>query len=142
MIILDTNVVSELFRPVPDPHVVSWLENLTVDAAITSITLAELLAGVGRLPDGKRKSTLTAAVESVVRTYADSQGILPFDHLAARHYADVVNRRANQGSPVSTADAQIAAICRAHDAVCATRNTKDFLGTGVELVNPWESRFS
>jgi len=142
MIILDTNVVSELFRPVPDPHVVSWLENLTVDAAITSITLAELLAGVGRLPDGKRKSTLTAAVESVVRTYADSQGILPFDHLAARYYADVVNRRANHGSPISTADAQIAAICRAHDAVCATRNTKDFLGTGVELVNPWESQFS
>jgi len=141
MIILDTNVVSELFRPVPDPNVVSWLENLAGDAAITSITLAELFAGVGRLPDGKRKSTLTAAVELVVRTYADSQGILPFDHLAARYYADVVNRRANQGSPISTADAQIAAICRAHDAVCATRNTKDFLGTGVELVNPWESQF-
>lgn len=137
MIVLDTNVLSEVFRPRPDPHVVRWLENLTGDAAVTAVTVAELLAGVQRLPDGRRKWDLRAGIDNVLRSYRNSRAILPFDTAAAEHYATILSTRESAGSPISTADAQIAAICRANGAVCATRNTRDFTGTGVELINPW-----
>ena len=139
MIVLDTNVISEIFRPQPDAHVVSWLESLAGDVAITAITLAELLAGVRRLPDGRRRSTLTTAIEAAVEPYRDARSVLPFDDRAAEFYADVYAARAEVGLPISTGDAQIAAICRAHGATCATRNTKDFAHTGIELVNPWSA---
>lgn len=137
MIVLDTNVISEVFRPQPDARVVRWLESLTGDVAITAITLAELLAGVRRLPEGHRKSTLTMNIESALQPYKDTRSVLAFDAEAAGHYADVFDGREEAGLPISMADAQIAAICRVHAATCATRNTKDFTGTGVELVNPW-----
>ena len=140
MIVLDTNVISEAFRPSPDERVVAWLEELTGDVAITSVTLAELLAGVRRLPDGQRKRSLFRRIESAVEPYRETGAILPFDHSAAEKYADVVAAREAAGLPISTADAQVAAICAAHNAVCATRNTKDFAHTGVELVDPWAFR--
>ena len=139
MIVLDTNVISEIFRPRPDARVVAWLEALTGDVAITAITLAELLAGVRRLPDGARKRTLAGRIESVVTPYRDGRSVLAFDDAAANRYADILAARESAGSPISTADAQIAAICRVHDATCATRNTKDFEHTGVELVDPWNA---
>lgn len=137
MIVLDTNVISEVFRPGPDPQVVAWLESLTGDVAITTITLAELLAGVRRLPDGRRKSVLMARIDTVMQPYRETGAVLSFDDVAAEHYADIVVARERSGLPITTADAQIAAICRSRRASCATRNTKDFAGTGIELLNPW-----
>lgn len=139
MIVLDTNVVSELLRREPDAGVVSWLESLDGDVAITAVTLAELLAGVRRLPDGRRKTELEAAVAAAVEPYRGGQAMLPFDDSCAAAYAEILYERERAGLPIATADAQIAAICRTHGAVCATRNTKDFVRTGVELIDPWRS---
>lgn len=139
MIVLDTNVISEVFRPAPEPRVVEWLASLTADVAITSITLAELLAGVRRLPDGRRKDELARRIDSAVEPYRGSRAVLPFDDRAADRYADVLVTREAVGTPISTADAQIAAICLANDATCATRNVKDFANTGVDVVDPWKA---
>jgi|SRR5690625_2433550 len=138
MIVLDTNVISEIFRPSPEPRVVEWLVSLTGDVSITSITLAELLAGVRRLPDGRRKDELAQRIEEAVAPYRGSRSVLAFDDDAAERYAEVLASREAAGAPVSTADAQVAAICLAHGATCATRNVKDFHHTGVELVDPWK----
>lgn len=138
MIVLDTNVISELFRPSPEAPVVGWLASLTGDVAITSVTLAELLAGVRRLPHGRRRTALASQLESALEPYRGSRAVLPFDDVAADRYADVLVARESAGAPISTADAQIAAICLAHGATCATRNVKDFAHTGVEVVDPWQ----
>lgn len=137
MIVLDTNVISEIFRPTPEPRVVEWLASLSGDVAITAVTLAELLAGVRRLPGGRRKDELVNRIDAAIAPFRGSRAVLPFDDAAASRYADVIVARESAGAPISTADAQIAAICLAHSAVCATRNVKDFAHTGVELVDPW-----
>lgn len=137
MIVLDTNVISEILRPQPAPQVVVWLESLTGDVAITTVTLAELLAGVRRLPDGRRRSVLSARIDAALQPYREGRSILAFDDEAAVHYAEVFVAREKTGLPISMADAQIAAICRTHRASCATRNTKDFADTGIALINPW-----
>lgn len=137
MIVLDTNVISELFRGEPDERVVAWLESLEDEVAITAVTLAELFAGLRRLPNGRRKAALEVAVLAVVDSYRGGHAVLPFDESCAEAYADLLCERERAGLPISTADAQIAAICLTHDAVCATRNTKDFASTGVPLVDPW-----
>jgi predicted nucleic acid-binding protein len=137
VIVLDTNVISEIFRPAPDPHVIAWLEDLTGDVAVTAVTLAELLAGVRRLPDGRRRSVLAERIDAALEPYRETRAILPFDAAAAEHYAEILAARSAAGRPIHTADAQIAAICRAHGATCATRNVKDFDGTGVDVVDPW-----
>lgn len=138
MIILDTNVISELTRQAPAPGVMSWLDSLSAaDVATTAITAAEMLCGVARLPSGRRKTELAAAVDGLLSD--DFRGrILVFDEPAARRYADIVTARERVGRPIGAADAQIAAICRATDAALATRNTDDFAGTGIELINPWK----
>lgn len=137
MIVLDTNVISEALRPEPERRVIAWMEGLTGDVAITAITLAELLAGVRRLPTGRRGSVLAAKIDAALVPYWETRAILPFDDSAAEQYADVLVAREQAGLPIHTAGAQIAAICRAHGATCATRNSKDFTGTGVKLVDPW-----
>ncbi|MBS1848185.1 MAG: type II toxin-antitoxin system VapC family toxin [Actinobacteria bacterium] len=137
MIVLDTNVISEIFRPSPEPRVVDWLARLEGDVAITSVTLAELLAGVRRLPDGRRKDALARRIGEAIEPYRGTRSMLPFDDVAADRYADVLVAREDAGAPIATADAQIAAICLVHGATCATRNVKDFAHTGVDLVDPW-----
>lgn len=139
MIVLDTNVISEVFRRSPEARVIGWLASLSGEVAITSVTLAELLAGVRRLSDGRRKTELTKHIESALRPYRGSRSVLPFDEAAAECYADVLVAREVAGAPISTADAQIAAICLAHDATCATRNVKDFAHTGIDLIDPWRT---
>ena len=139
MIVLDTNVISELTRPVPDSGVIAWLDSQPAEeTAVTAITVAELRYGVRRLPDGRRKAELSEAVSALVDT--DFRGrVEAFDVLAAEQYADVVTMRERAGRPISTSDAQIAAICRVLNATLATRNTADFTGTGVDLINPWKA---
>lgn len=137
MIVLDTNVVSELFRREPDPSVVRWVRSLDNEVAITAITMAELLAGVHRLPEGKRKNGLQKAVNEAIAPYLETGLVFAFDETCAASYAMILTRRERAGLPIATADAQIAAICLAKGAICATRNTADFAGAGVDLVNPW-----
>ena len=138
MIVLDTNVISELTRQAPTPGVMSWLDSLsTVDVATTAITAAEMLYGVARLPGGRRKTELAAAVDGLLSDDFRDR-VLAFDEPAARRYADIVTGRERAGRPIGAADAQIAAICQATNAALATRNTDDFAGTGIELINPWK----
>lgn len=137
MIVLDTNVISEVVRSTPNDRVVAWLMSLTGDVAITAVTFAELLAGVGRLPDGRRKAELSSRIAAAIEPFRGSGSILLFDETAAAHYADILVSREAVGRPISTADAQIAAICLAHSATCATRNLRDFADTGIDLIDPW-----
>jgi predicted nucleic acid-binding protein len=139
VIILDTNVISELTRPAPDPGVIGWLDSLSTDeTAITGITAAELRCGVSCMSDGRRKAELSEAVNAVINTDFRDR-VEPFDVLAADQYAVVVSGREQAGQPISISDAQIAAICRVLNATLATRNTTDFTGTGVSLINPWKA---
>lgn len=138
MIVLDTNVISELARKMPDPGVLSWLDSLEVfDVVTTAVTAAELRYGVARLPDGRRKQELTVVIRGILTE--DFRGrVLPFDERASVRYADIVAGRERIGRPIGVADAQVAAICRDLDAVLATRNVSDFEETGIELIDPWK----
>ncbi len=137
MILLDTNVLSELIRREPDEGVTRWLDSLDAAAVVTSaITAAELLYGVARLPTGRRKRRLGEAIRGLIEEDLDGR-VEPFDATAATHYADLVSDREAAGRPIGIADAQIAAICRKLGATLATRNTGDFEDTGIELLNPW-----
>lgn len=100
------------------------------------MTFAELLAGVGRLPDGRRKAELSTRIAAAIEPFRGSGSILPFDDTAAARYADILVSREAVGRPISTADAQIASICLAHSATCATRNLRDFVHAGVDLIDP------
>lgn len=138
MIILDTNIISELTRQAPEPRVVSWLDSLPAEeVSTTAVTAAELLYGVARMPAGRRKRELAAAVRGLLGDELRDR-ILPFDEHCASRYADIVCGRETVGRPIGVADAQIAAICRTAEATLATRNTDDFSGTGIELINPWK----
>jgi toxin FitB len=138
VIVLDTNIISELARHVPDPGVLSWLDSLEVaETATTAVTAAELRYGAARLPDGPRKRELAVVIRGILAE--DFHGrVLPFDESASVRYADIVTGRERIGRPIGVADAQIAAICRDLGATLATRNIPDFEETGIELVNPWE----
>ncbi|MEM5277566.1 type II toxin-antitoxin system VapC family toxin [Cupriavidus taiwanensis] len=136
MIVLDTNVLSELMRVQAEPAVVCWLDRQEQDFVVTAVTVAELLYGIARLPEGRRKTALRdAALQMLDEEFADR--LLAFDADAAVHYAALVSRRERAGRPISMADAQIAAICLNHAATLATRNTRDFEGVDIRLANPW-----
>jgi predicted nucleic acid-binding protein len=137
MIVLDTNVVSELMRRRPHEDVLGWVDaHDPRTLAITAITAAELLHGVERLPRGARAYRLADAVHDLL-TEDFAGRVLPFDGAAAIHYGSLVAARERAGRPISVADGQIAAICRHHDALLATRNLRDFDGTDVGLLDPW-----
>jgi predicted nucleic acid-binding protein len=139
VILLDTNILSEIVRPKPDERVRGWLDSLdATTVATTAITAAELRYGVARLPSGQRKRRLSEAVDLLLTE--DLAGrIEPFDASAAAHYATLVTSREQAGRPIGIADAQIAAICHKLQATLATRNTSDFQSTGIELIDPWLS---
>lgn len=138
MTILDTNVVSEIMRSVPAPVVLRWLsDQISEELHLTAITVAEVLYGIELLPPGKRQEILRAGAEQLFRVIFTDR-ILTFDARAAREFSRIASSRRKQGRPMSEFDAQIAAIARAKNAVIATRDTGDFEGCGVRLVNPWE----
>lgn len=138
MIILDTNVVSELMRPAPDPRVRQWVSGRRADElGTTAITVAEIRHGIERLPDGRRKADLLSAAADTFAAFGKL--VQPFDALAAAWFGQVMVRRAGLGLPTEGFDAQIAAICRARGAALATRNVKDFRETGVEIIDPWSA---
>ncbi len=124
MIILDTNVLSELTRPAPEPAVLAWVDGRpTQELATTAVTAAELRYGVARLPRGRRRSRLESAVRDMLEIDFRDR-VQPFDAAAAEEYPAVVTARDRLGRPITLADAQITAICRAHDVALATRNTR------------------
>lgn len=139
MIVLDTNVTSELMRPSPSPAVSAWVRSHRPDELYTtSITVAEILYGIGRLPNGRRKQVLSSTAAEVFSAFAEQ--VLAFDEPAAVEYARIVSHRDRAGVPIDGFDAQIAAISRVHGAALATRNTSDFQDVGVTLIDPWRHR--
>lgn len=135
MIVLDTNVVSELMRPAPDPGVVAWVAAQGT-LWLTAVSEAELRLGVALMPAGARAAAVGAAVAAMLAE--DFAGrILPFDGAAARAYAAICAERRAAGRPIAAFDAMIAGIARSAGATVATRNLRDFEGCGVALINPW-----
>jgi predicted nucleic acid-binding protein len=136
VILLDTNVISELMRPAPDAAVEQWLA-AQPDASvfISAITEAELRNGAALLPSGKRRTALTAEIIAMLEEDFGGR-ILPFDSLAARAFAVLASERRHAGRPISQADGQIAAIARSRGAALATRNMPDFQDCGVEVIDP------
>ncbi|MYD52572.1 MAG: type II toxin-antitoxin system VapC family toxin [Dehalococcoidia bacterium] len=138
MIVLDTNVVSELMRASPHPEVLAWLDvQPTSTLFVTTITEAEIHTGVALLPEGRRRLGLQAAAERVFGVMFDGR-ILPFDSAAAHTYASIASDRRASGNPISQVDCQIAAIVRSLGASVATRDATGFGGCGIEVVNPWQ----
>ena len=136
MIILDTNVVSELMRAEPDPVVLTWMQQSSaVGFHTTAVTVAEIRYGIARLPEGRRRESLHQSANEIFAAFPSQ--VLPFDLAAANAYADVVANRETRGNPIDGFDAQIAAICRSRAASLATRNTKDFADTGIAIIDPW-----
>lgn len=135
MIVIDTNVLSEMMRDDPSPTVLAWA-GMAGQLHATAVTLAEIDYGIARLPAGRRRDRLAATAAGVFADF--EQVILPFDAQSARRYGEIVVRREKTGRPITTADAQIAAICLVHGSPLATRNTQDFEDTGVELIDPWQ----
>jgi predicted nucleic acid-binding protein len=139
MIVLDTNVLSELMRPVPTERVVRWVAGQPATSLYTtSIAQAEILHGILLLPRGRRRTTLQAAAESMFNEDFDGR-VLPFGSQSAVIYASIAVERRRAGRPISRFDAQIAAISRSAGAAIATRNVSDYEGCGVKVINPWEA---
>lgn len=136
MIVLDTNVLSESFRLGADPRVVEFVAT-TPALVVTVVSVFELLDGISRLPEGNRRRALAGSVESVLRIFESR--VLPYSTESARVHAAQGEARRRSGRPISMEDGMIAAICREHGATLATRNSRDFEGLGIELINPWES---
>lgn len=139
MIVLDTNVVSEAMKPEPDPAVRDWLDEQAAETLyISSVTVAELLFGIGTMPNGRRKQKLTTTLDGMLPLFEGR--ILAFDTDAARHYADlaVAARKAGMGFP--TPDGYIAAIATAHGFTVATRDASAFDAAGVPVIDPWTVR--
>ncbi|HEU5390553.1 MAG TPA: type II toxin-antitoxin system VapC family toxin [Streptosporangiaceae bacterium] len=136
MIILDTNVVSELMRSEPAPQVANWIRDRDRrELCTTVITLAEIRYGIARLPDGRRKQVLLTAADDTFSAFEDQ--ILQVDTAVAEQYAVVASTRERAGKPIVSMDALIAAVCRSRNAALATRNVADFDGTGIEIIDPW-----
>ena len=138
MVLLDTNVLSEVLRPLPDPAVAEWMRRLPREQAWTcSIVVAELLTGVELLPVGRKRAALEHAVQDILNRDFNGQ-VLDFDLECAHHFARIRAQRRTMGRPIPDLDAQIAAIASVHNATLATRNIRDFELCGVKLVDPWE----
>ena len=137
MVLLDTNVISELMRAQPDPTVLTWMDCQSRSRIhISAINQAEILHGLAILPDGRRKRELQTRSDAMFDLLEGR--ILPFDSGSTGYYASTLGQRQKMGRPMHFQDAQIAAICLYHQLTLATRNIKDFEGIdGLALVDPW-----
>ncbi|MFM9865737.1 MAG: PIN domain-containing protein [Micropepsaceae bacterium] len=140
MILLDTNVLSEVLRPAPDPVVARWLNLNFADAAVSAVSVLELLGGTAILPAGQRRDILEKAIDRIVRRFAGR--VHAFDEAAARAAARLIEQARVRGKgahqlPEKLADLQIAGTAVAYDLSLATRNTGDFEAFGITLIDPW-----
>ncbi len=137
MILLDTNVISEPLRPVPDQNVIGWMDAQPLEALyLTAITVAELRAGVALLPVGKRQQSLSKSLETTVLPLFANR-ILPFDFSCSPAYAEMMAQSRGAGFSISAADGYISAIALTHGFAVATRDTNPFAAAGVDVINPW-----
>ncbi len=138
MIILDTNIISELFRKVPAPQVMTWLAEQPVQELVTTaITIAELRFGAQSLPNGKRHDTLNAQITAMLNKQLIGT-VLPFGQEEAEIYGALATNLRKQGIAIGMGDKMISSITLLQDATLATRNTKDFLPCGVKVVDPFK----
>lgn len=140
MILLDTNVVSELMRVAPDHAVLNWINRTDTNLLyLSTVTIGEIAYGLGILPNGRRRRSLTTRFrEFIDRAFA--YRVAEFDRPSALAYGELMASRRRSGRPMNMADGQIAAIARAHGFRVATRNTVDFEGCGLTLINPWTNQ--
>src|SRR3990167_1210359 len=137
MIILDTNIISELMKQAPSHAVIQWIDKEnTTQLFITTMTIAEMTYGIEALPSGKRKHSLETSFDNVINE-AFKHRVLFFDQLAANYYGKIMGASKISGKPLGILDGQIAAIARANDATVATRNIADFAHCGLSLINPF-----
>ncbi|KTS08732.1 plasmid stabilization protein [Methylobacterium radiotolerans] len=138
MIVLDTNVISELMRPVPNPAVITWVAAQPRPSLYTtSINRAEILYGVVALPAGRRREGFEAVVQAIFSEEFAGR-VLPFDGSAAEHYARIATARRTAGVRIEGFDALIAAVTAAAGFRIATRDVGGFEGCGLEVINPWD----
>ena len=136
MILLDTNVVSEAMKPEPHPSVRDWLDAQAAETLfLSSVTIAELMFGIGALPRGKRKDRLATTLDGVMELFEPR--ILPFDTQAARRYADLAVKARKAGKGFPTPDGYIAAIAAAHGFAVASHDTAAFTAAGLTVIDPW-----
>ena len=136
MILLDTNVLSELIKPAPDPRVVRWTRHSADALAVPTIAVAEMAYGIEKLVTGRRREVLLAALRRLVAEFADR--LLDFNVNAAWAYGQILATARRSGRPMAVPDAAIAAIAATHGCAVATRNVKDFAITGLDIINPWQ----
>jgi predicted nucleic acid-binding protein len=140
MILIDTNVISDLMAPEPSANVTEWFRAIAPASVFTStVTQAEILYGVRILPEGKRKTELEVKAGIIFGSRLSGR-VLPFDVPAAKIYAETLARRRAMGRPMTQFDAQIAAIALSRGASLATRNVADFTNIDLEVINPWDYR--
>jgi hypothetical protein len=137
MILVDTNVWSEAFRPLPDAAVKAWARRNAERLWLSTVVIGELLSGVELMPSGQKRSALEQGYAELLQNYVDR--IAPFDLAAARYYASTLAWQEHAGRNPGTADTQIAATALARGMPLATRNTKHFEGLGLELIDPWQA---
>jgi predicted nucleic acid-binding protein len=139
VILVDTNVVSEMMRREPDPRVVEWLDAQAAETLhLSSVSMAELLLGIALLPDGRRKAELASAL-SVQAVALLGARLLPFDVSAAEAFAGIVSRTGRSGFAIGMADGQIATTAVVHGLIVATRDAAPFLAAGLVVVDPWQA---
>lgn len=137
MIVLDTNVLSEILRPVPEPRVLDWMRGQFRSSLFTTtVTRGELFYGICLLPEGQRRQRLQEAAHAIFDEDFAGQ-VLSFDNESADAYAEIASSRKLIGHPISQFDAMIAAITRSRGANLATRNSKDFTDCGIDVINPF-----
>ena len=137
MIVVDTNVWSELIREKPDQRVRDWEATNAHLLWMSAIVLAEFRAGAALMPAGQRRDRIAALIETIAMEYADR--LLPFEERCSREYGRVLLSARQAGAPIATADAMIAATARANGMRVATRDTGDFAGADVALIDPWQA---
>ncbi|HEY3738992.1 MAG TPA: type II toxin-antitoxin system VapC family toxin [Bryobacteraceae bacterium] len=137
MIVLDTNVASEMMKSSPEPRVLDWLNGQTASQVfITATSKAEIFYGIDRLPAGRKRDLLRRAANDMFEQQFPER-VLPFDEIAAEVFAVIAADRERRGRPMAQFDAQIAAIARVQGAAIATRDVRDFSNCGIELIDPW-----
>lgn len=138
MILIDTNVVSEPWKPTPAPRVVAWIDAQAIETLyLSAITVAEIRFGIAAMPMGKRRTILHDRLEREVLPLFAGR-VVPFDLDASQAYADLMARAKVIGQPIGVADGYIAATAASHGFTVATRDTSPFAAAGLSVVNPWE----
>jgi predicted nucleic acid-binding protein len=135
MYLIDTNIVSELLRPNPEPAVTRWLDRHGADSGLPTTAIFELRLGAAQLPEGQRRDQLILAIERIVNRFGPR--VYGFDRASAEMAGELVGESARRGRVLARMDAQIAGIAAVYGLTLVTRNVGDFASTGLDLHNPW-----